>query len=92
MKLKEFLEKRLPECSFDGDDDGLRITCPDGNLRNVEFRGIISAFVCEARLMYEQGEFHPEGGMTLADQTRREYTLKLTPQNCHSIFIEFRRV
>lgn len=92
MKLKEFLEERLPECSFDGDDDGLWITCTNGKIHRMDFDNTILAFVRKEHLMYRQGEFHPQGGMTLADQTRREYVLKLTPRNSHRVFIEFRCV
>lgn len=80
----------MPGCQFDGEDSALTVVCPNGNLGKLDINTILLRFIETKGLRYEQGEFHPEGGMVVADQGRKEYTLKVTRHNSHLIFFEFK--
>lgn len=92
MKLKEFLKKELSGYQVDGDDSAITVVCPNGEMGRLNVDELVHRFIEAKHLMYRQDEFHPEGGMVVADQRRKEYTLKVTRYNGHRIFFEFKPV
>lgn len=91
MNLKEFLKKELAGYQVDGDNSATTVICINGGIRRLNIDELVHRFIESNSLMYRHGEFHPEGGMILADRGHKEYTLKVTRHNGHRVFFEFRR-
>ena len=88
--LEKFLRKELPHCQIESENHCLAVVCPEGRIRQLDLDELILAFIKECQLMYRQDEFHPIGGMIVADQSRKEFALKVTIVNLYTALFTFK--